>query len=307
MFALRGRGFGRAVRGGDAGGQGGFVLPRPFRRVARFFAEGKIDEWSVPRHAGSIGAVAFLSAVGLYGMVLGGHTQHVLNVGTSAAGFSVDDVVIEGNDETSGIDVLQALGLAGDASVMAMSVADARTALLQLPWVEQAEVRKVYPNDINVKLTERDAFAIWQNGSDLFLIEPDGNVITRMSERKYIGLPLFVGLGADTQAAEMVALMNGYPELAARVRAFVRVADRRWDLYLNNGVIVRLPEEETAEAVAELNRLDAERQLLSRDIASVDMRLTDRLTIRLTPDALEARKEMVEKRAEELERMEKNV
>lgn len=305
MFALTGRRSKRA--GGDGVSRLMPVLPRPLRRIARFFSERRLDEVRLPRHIGSVGAGAFLLATGIYGMVLGGHTSHVLNVGTAAAGFSVDDVIIEGNGETSDIDVLQALGLGGDASVMAMDVAQARAALVALPWVRNAEVRKIYPNDIAIELDERKAFAIWQNGSDLFLIERDGGVIARMNQKRYVGLPFFVGLGADGRAQEMVGVMNGYPELADRVRAYVRIADRRWDLHLNNGVIVRLPEEDTASAVAELARLDSERNLLSRDLAAIDMRLADRIAIRLTPESLEERKEMVEERARKLKAMEKNV
>jgi cell division protein FtsQ len=309
LFALIGRG---AQRNGSAAADGAsqrdaLVLPRPLRRVARFLRSPRIDEWSVPRHTGSLAAGAFLLATGVYGMILGGHTEYVFRTSTAVAGFSVRDIAIEGHKETSEIDVLQALGLAGDMSVMAMSVAEARQAILDLPWVSDVAVRKVYPHGIAVTIEERDAFAIWQNGNDLFLIEKDGDVIAPMNERKFVDLPFFVGLGADKDAARLQNVMGKYPGIADRVRAYVRVADRRWDLYLNNGVVVQLPEDDLEQAVAYLASMDGDHDLLSRDVAAVDLRLADRMAVRLSPDALEKRQAMVEERAKKIKALEKQV
>ena len=73
------------------------------------------------------------------------------------------------------------------------------------------------------------------------------------------------------------------------MKGFIRVAERRWDLRLENGITIRLPEIGEDAAIAEVLRLDREDGLLSRDIAAVDLRLEDRLVIRLTPEALERR------------------
>ncbi|WP_245409742.1 cell division protein FtsQ/DivIB [Pararhizobium haloflavum] len=310
MFALIGKGALRrasAAAAGVAAGRDAVVLPRPLRRVARFLSAPGISDWPIPRHIGAVAALSFLSATGVYGMVLGGHTDHVLSMGTAAAGFALEDVAIVGNRETSEIDVLQAIGLDGARSVVVLDAAAAREALLALPWVADVKVRKIYPSKLEIDLQEREAFAIWQNGSDLLLIEKNGNVIAKMDERKFINLPFYVGLGADQLASRFDRLFEGYPELKQRVRANVRVADRRWDLYLKNGVVVRLPESDPAAAVAELAKLDRERDLLSRDLAAVDMRLSDRITIQLTEESLERHQAAVEQRAKDIKAMERRI
>ncbi len=65
------------------------------------------------------------------------------------------------------------------------------------------------------------------------------------------------------------------------MRAAVLVADRRWDLHLDHGVTVKLPEKHVRQALAELVKLDADEKLLARDVVVVDMRLPDRVTVRL--------------------------
>ena len=61
---------------------------------------------------------------------------------------------------------------------------------------------------------------------------------------------------------------------------------------MKSGLDIRLPEHDIGNALATLTRLDAEDRLLSRDIIAVDMRLPDRLTVRLSEDAAKAREEL---------------
>jgi cell division protein FtsQ len=72
----------------------------------------------------------------------------------------------------------------------------------------------------------------------------------------------------------------------------VFVGERRWNLRLNDGLDIRLPEHDVGNALAELSRLDQEDHLFSRDIVAVDMRLPDRLTVQLSDDAAKAREDL---------------
>ena len=87
--------------------------------------------------------------------------------------------------------------------------------------------------------------------------------------------------------------MQRYPDIARRVEASVLVADRRWNLHLKSGVEVLLPEVAPAQALATLAALDRGKKLLSRDIVAVDLRLRDRVTVRLSEAAAAARDEAI--------------
>lgn len=282
-----------------------FVLPRPLRRASRFvgaLTSGRID---IPRHIGLVGMVALFAATAGYGMVLGGHTRSTMEGTTSAFGFAVNKVDITGNAETSDIDVLQQLQLDGDTSLLTMSVASARQALMQLPWVRGAEVRKVYPGTLDVKLDERKAFAIWQHGDALSLIERSGSVIMPYTPGKFSDLPLVVGFGAETQAAAFEQVLSGWPDLAKRVRAVVRVGDRRWNLVFDNGVTAKLPDGDVAQALEDLSVMERERSILSRDIVAVDLRLKDRITVQMSPEAAARRHEEIAARDKAIRKAEK--
>lgn len=301
MFSIGG---GRSER--TAGGSWrSVVLPRPLRRTVRLARQLVGGQYVFPRYAGTIALVALFGATAVCGVVVGGHTRSALEAGSTALGFGVDKVNVTGNVETSDIDVLQQLHLDGDTSILTMNVHQARARLMQLPWVADAEVRKVYPDAVDVKLKERKAFAIWQHGQELSLIERDGSVIAPFVQgSKFSALPLYVGLGAETAASDFNSVLAHWPNLQDRIRAIVRVADRRWNLILNNGVTVKLPHEHVAQAIENLEVMDRKRSLLSREIVAVDLRLSDRITVQLTQQAAERRQAEIKARDKALKKAE---
>jgi cell division protein FtsQ len=96
--------------------------------------------------------------------------------------------------------------------------------------------------------------------------------------------------------------MAEWPEIRARVRAYVRVAGRRWDLHLDNGVVLKLPETNVPKALTVLARLEKEQGVLQRDIAAIDLRLEDRTTVELTAAAAVRRGEALEARTKALKK-----
>ncbi|SUU89220.1 cell division protein FtsQ [Aminobacter aminovorans] len=266
-----------------------FVLPRLLRKPVRMLSRFGRGEFTPPPYAASMLTAAFLAASSLYGAYLGGHFPAMVQGVTARSGFAVDQIKVSGNRETSEIDILDKLELDGWTSLVGFNPEEARERIVSLPWVRDAAVRKVYPDTIEVRIDERDAFAIWQHGSQLSVVEKDGKIIAPYAGGRQATLPLVIGFGAADRAADFVARVQAFPELAARVKGYIRVGERRWDLRLDNGITVKLPENQVDAALADLADLDRENALLTRDISAVDMRFGDRLVVQLTPEAAERR------------------
>jgi cell division protein FtsQ len=273
-----------------------FVLPRVLRKPVRFVGRLCNGEYEPPRNIGIIATAVFLSSSVLYGAWLGGQIPSSAQAVTARLGFAVDQVRVSGNKETSEIDILDRLDLDGWTSLIGFNASTARERIAMLPWVNVASVRKIYPAELEVRIEEKQPFAIWQHGSQLAIIERDGSVIVPFDGSRHAVLPLVVGVGAE-KGADFVEKIGRYPELASRVKGFIRVAERRWDLRLENGITIRLPENGEDAAIAEVLRLDREDGLLSRDIAVVDLRVEDRIVVRLTPEALERRTTLLAEQA----------
>jgi cell division protein FtsQ len=158
-------------------------------------------------------------------------------------------------------------------------------------------VRKLYPDRLQITITEREAFALWQQNGKVNVIAADGTVLAAKVEPRLASLPFVVGNGAAARARDFLAVLDRHPAIRDQVRAAILVAERRWNLRLKNGVDVRLPETDVEHALETLARFDREKRLLSRDIVAVDLRLPDRLTLRLSEAAAQAREEAVKKSA----------
>ena len=162
------------------------------------------------------------------------------------------------------------------------------------PWIADAAVLKLYPDRLQITITERLASALWQKDGRVSVIAADGTVLEPFVEDRYLGLPLVVGAGAERQAKDFLAILDRYPDIRAVLRASILVAERRWNLRLANGIDVRLPETDVEAALDRLVELDRDKKLLSRDITMVDLRLPDRVSVRLSDAAAQARDEALQ-------------
>ncbi|TPL74780.1 cell division protein FtsQ/DivIB [Mesorhizobium sp. B2-3-15] len=279
-----------------------FVLPRVLRRPVRILTRLGDGEFQAPRFSAAIMSSVLLVSSGAYGAYLGGHADGIIQSITARTGFAVDQVKVVGNRQTSEIDILDRLELDGWTSLIGFDAEAARERIATLPWIQVAAVRKVYPHTLEVRVEERAAFALWQQGSDLSVIEKDGAVIAPFSGGKQVLLPLLIGTGAPAKAPDFLARIEHYPDLASRIKGYVRVGERRWDLKLDNGITIKLPEDDEDQALAELVKMDHDKGLLSRDIAAVDMRLTDRLVVELTPQAATQREAALNEKPKALKR-----
>lgn len=251
----------------------GSLVPRRLRRAAERIERRKTLPF------GQIAAGGFLFVTMVYALVIGGQIGRLGDSLLVLAGLGIDDVRISGNKETSEITVLERLELQG--SLVAFDVEAAQARVEALPWVEKASVRKFYPATLAVEIVERTPYALWQRDGEVLVIDRTGTEIAPLEESRFAKLPFLVGGGANQTAGDLLAELLTEPSIAAQTRAAVLVGGRRWDLHLENGVTVKLPEKRVGEALAQLAMLDQREQLLARDVIVVDLRLPDRLTVRL--------------------------
>jgi cell division protein FtsQ len=101
-------------------------------------------------------------------------------------------------------------------------------------------------------------------------------------------LPFVVGAGAEKKAADLFTMLKRCPSIKSEVVAAIFVGERRWNLRLKSGVDVRLPEDNTDVALLRLVALNKEDRILSRDISVIDLRDADRVTVRLSDEAMAA-------------------
>ncbi len=209
--------------------------------------------------------------------------EHAAVQASAENGFILHDVLVEGRNNTPIEDLRAVVNLELDQPILEIDPQVLRTRIEALPWVATASVERQLPDILHISLNEHQPTAMWQHDGTFSLINKDGEVILTGGDdiKVFSHLPLVVGKGAPKHAAHVMAILHSEPELNKRVKAAVRVSERRWDIALQDGTYIRLPEENPEKAWSRLAQYNREHALFKKKLASIDLRLPDRILVKI--------------------------
>lgn len=230
----------------------------------------------------SLGVVLFALIAALFASGVIGRTIHGVNDTIDAviadAGFGISEIHLAGNSRVPPETILAALGMKPGESIFGAKLGQARNRIMALDWVASADVVRRYPDSIFVTIVEKRPFALWQspelgNGrGGVAVVERAGGLITTQGVEKFARLPKLVGPGAPEAAADLIDAVMTHRAAAARIAAYEYVSKRRWNLILNDGVVVKLPETGWQKELDALEHLIVDAGVLERDITEIDLR-----------------------------------
>ena len=274
------RGAASPKRGGGKAARGGGNAPVV---GGKFAAVGKLD--LSPRAV----VISILAGVVVLGAVLatgaraeriGASLGHGMDSMTAGMGLSLRRVHITGASAEATPAIQQALNLQAGQPITSLDLDALRGRVQSVGWVKEARVVRLLPDTLIVEVKEHDRLAVWQTGGRTYVIDANGKAIPGADAGRYPQLPLVVGKGADTAAADLLPLLAQRPRLAGRIDAMVRVDERRWDLRLKDGSLIQLPAVDQDSALIRLDALDQRDRLLDLGFARVDLRTPDTIAVR---------------------------
>jgi cell division protein FtsQ len=165
----------------------------------------------------------------------------------------------------------------------AIDLAEVQRAVATLPWVDQVEVRKRWPDLIEITLREHRAYARW--GADR-LLSDQGELFTASGIEQLQGLPLLDGPIA--RVADVVALHTAAQRIftgtGLAVRGVRLSARGSWSLTLADGSRVVIGRAEPQPRLQRLARVLP--QLIAgeaRAFERIDLRYTNGFAVRWSP------------------------
>jgi cell division protein FtsQ len=290
------------------------ALPVPVRSPRRKIANNFGRAWVLhrPLMVRAMWAIALLAGAGaVYQLrepigqaAIGG--AEIAQGRFADAGFAITKMSFTGQTLTSDQSIFDALGIEPHTSTVSFDVEAARERIAELPAVETVSVRKAYPGDLVVSITEKTPVARWRVDGITFVVDGTGEQIGE-DKGAYGELPLVVGDGANDDALAMIRALDQFPSLKDNLVALSRIADRRWDLIYDTGLRVQLPELGVARALHNLVMYQDEFQLLDRDVTIIDLRVPSLVAVRptKTEEEIAADEEERRKKIEEMAKSEK--
>ncbi|VAW02920.1 Cell division protein FtsQ [hydrothermal vent metagenome] len=202
--------------------------------------------------------------------------------------FRVDLLTVEGADPTVEAEIREVLPVAFPVSSFDLDLDALRQVIAGLPAVADVTLRVRKGGILVAKLRQRTPVALWQSREGLSIIDIEGARISPIATRmERAGLPIVAGEGADKAIAEAMDILAAATPLEPRLRGLVRMGERRWDLVLDRGQRILLPEENPVQALERVIVLSQVQDMLARDLVVVDMRLAARPTLRMNKYAVE--------------------
>lgn len=201
------------------------------------------------------------------------------------SGMVVKDLRVEGREKTKASDILKIVNTKRGASIYQVDPESIKAKLEKLPWIRSATVQRRLSGIVYIRLSEKQPAALWQKSKKLYMIDDKGNVIDKVDPKLAKDLIILIGSKAPAEAANLIAHLNNFPKIHAKVRAATYVGDRRWDLLLKNKVKIQLPENNLAHALANLHKMDMQHSITDGRVLKIDMRLLDRSFLEVMPAA----------------------
>jgi cell division protein FtsQ len=206
------------------------------------------------------------------------------------AGFEIDEIEIEAMTGAPGLseareqEVRALIVPEGRHSILALDPAAVKTRIEALDWVAEARVRRLWPSTLVVQVERREEYAVWEDEQgQAAVIDLNGERLTTERAVDHPHLLRLRGNGAGPAAQPVLEALENLPQLSARIERLERVGERRWDVRLESGAVIALPEEGAPEALQRLERLHQRYSLFDRPLARLDMRAPGRLAVQVHP------------------------
>lgn len=206
---------------------------------------------------------------------------------STSLGFRVQEIVVQGRVNTQQQDLMRALKIDRGDPIFTVDLQQTRFRLEKLEWVRHATVVRHLPDLIHIKIEERRPIAIWQHHNQFHLVDEDGTAILTKDYRHYGVLPLLVGDGAPQKSPEILKILIDFPSVQKNLQALSRVRERRWNLYLVGGILVKLSDRSLKQGLIILDKLLSEQRLSVNNVHEIDLRTPERYFLRVTPETIQ--------------------
>ena len=187
-------------------------------------------------------------------------------------GLNLSHIDAYGLQRTTPEELAAAIMMESGESLLSFRPKAAKARIEALPWIREADVRRLFPDRILVSVTEKEPLAIWRIDGRSVLVDEAGERIAQINPADFPGLVIVEGLNATNEAAALVAALQARPRMAERFAAFRWVENRRWDGIARDGLTVQFAAGGLVEGLQRLERLQAEDRIFETPLSVIDLR-----------------------------------
>ena len=153
-------------------------------------------------------ALAFLGVAAAVALVLYDYGEHSWRFRIDSS----DNIEVAGNENVTKAQIMEVMGADIGRNIFFIPLAQQKTQLEQIPWVESASVMRFVPNRLAVEIHERTPVAFARVGPRIFLIDAGGILMELPPKHKY-SFPVILGMNPGEPLSTRVPRMKAYNQL----------------------------------------------------------------------------------------------
>ena len=201
-------------------------------------------------------------------------------------GFIVQDVDVLGIENLEKKQIIHHITYGKCKNLLCINLKLTKKKLEKLNWIKSAELKFVLPSTVQVIITEEKASFILKKENDYSTLNIQGKVIetNKFLKTKYSALLVLDGQDVKNNIYDLTKILDKSPTLAKSITGATFVSKRRWSLKYKYNIIIDLPELDPEKAFKQISDLDKKHGLLSNKLERIDLRLENRMIIKLKTD-----------------------
>lgn len=179
---------------------------------------------------------------------------------------------VENKDMTA---LTAAAALPKNTRIYSVNLDDLNSNILSVPGVKDASVRRLPNGNIIIRVSFHHFVASWTDGENYFPLSDDGTIANKPSSERPESALLFRGPVPN----DITEITNAANDMVADIDYIEWIENRRWDIHTTGGIIIKLPENDFASAIAGLITINKNHNILGRDIRVIDLRDPARMLV----------------------------
>ena len=164
-------------------------------------------------------------------------------------------------------------------SFFTLDLKEVSSQILTIKEIESVKLEKQINGEIHLSVQEKKPISLWIKNNKEFLIDENGGIL-EIEKNFFSNLLKVKGKSANVNASSILKTIDTFPTIKKKLHLLEFISQYRWNLYLDENIIVKLPYKDIEKALRFLSDLFINKRLDIQRFNIIDMRVNGRVFLR---------------------------
>ena len=169
--------------------------------------------------------------------------------------LEINTIEVSGLDDDLNIIIKRKLEYIIGKNIFFIKNIDIESKLNNIEYIENYKVSKSFPSKINVELKKAKLLAITYRGNKLSYIGSNQKTIFLPQKKSDKTLPIIFGNFSNKEFFDLRHIINDFKFDIKKITEYYYFPSKRWDIKLNDEILVKLPIENINNSINILNEV----------------------------------------------------